>query len=137
MSKIVKKKDLDVLIESTLEKAGIEVPKKKMIKEDFESDIRKAVIEDWDDRVITKLILDAKNEGDINKLKTIKSYLQELLQTEPDAELATFFTIDIDKFIKEIRDQRIDAMESKSSNKSLINEELARFNKLSNYTYKK
>jgi hypothetical protein len=108
-----------------------------MIKEDFESDIRKAVIEDWDDRVITKLILDAKNEGDINKLKTIKSYLQELLQTEPDAELATFFTIDIDKFIKEIRDQRIDAMESKSSNKSLINEELARFNKLSNYTYKK
>lgn len=31
MSKIVKKADLDVLIESTLKTAGIEVPKKKKI----------------------------------------------------------------------------------------------------------
>jgi hypothetical protein len=31
MSKIVKKKDLDVLIESTLEKAGIKSPKKKVV----------------------------------------------------------------------------------------------------------
>jgi len=33
MSKIVKKKDLDVLIESTLKKAGIETPKKKVVTE--------------------------------------------------------------------------------------------------------
>jgi len=33
MSKIVKKKDLDVLIESTLKTAGIEVPKKKVVTE--------------------------------------------------------------------------------------------------------
>ena len=33
MSKIVKKKDLDVLIESTLKKAGIESTKKKVVTE--------------------------------------------------------------------------------------------------------
>jgi hypothetical protein len=33
MSKIVKKKDLDVLIESTLEKAGIKSTKKKVVTE--------------------------------------------------------------------------------------------------------
>lgn len=141
MSKIIKKQDITVLIESTLKSAGIE-SKKPLINEDFESDVRKAVIEDWDDRIITKLILDAKNGGDINKLKTIKSYLQELLQTDPDADLATFFIIDIDKFIKEIRNKRIDTMESTTStNKTLINEdfqnEMDRFKKLSNYTFKK
>lgn len=65
MSKIVKKKDLDVLIESTLKKAGVEPTKKKVVTESKE---KKEVI---------------------------------------------------------------------SESKELINEELARFNKLSNYTYKK
>jgi len=42
MSKIVKKKDLDVLIESTLKKAGIETPVKKKVV--VESPVKKEVI---------------------------------------------------------------------------------------------
>lgn len=70
MSKIVKKKDLDVLIESTLKKAGI--------------DTKEVVVE------------------------------SRKVKTEP-------------KVIKE----------DKFEDKFLINEELMRFNKLTNYTYKK
>lgn len=68
MSKIVKKKDLDVLIESTLEKAGL----------------------------------------------SIKSETKEEIVTES-----------------------VETKEVITESKELINEELARFNKLSNYTYKK
>ena len=70
MSKIVKKKDLDVLIESTLKKAGIET----------------------------------------------KEVVTESKKVKPEP-----------KVIKE----------DKVEDKSLINEELMRFNKLTNYTYKK
>ncbi len=73
-SKIVKKKDLDVLIESTLNKAGIskEVKTKKIVTESKKTELTK------------------KN-----------------------------------------------VTENKEEDKSLINEELIRFNKLTNYTYKK
>jgi len=45
MSKIVKKKQLDVLIESTLKEAGIETkkvaPKKEVLSEDFKRELEK------------------------------------------------------------------------------------------------
>jgi len=72
MSKIVKKKDLDVLIESTLEKAGIETKE-----------------------VVTE---------------------SKKIVSKPKKEVI---------------------VENNTEDKSLINEELVRFNKLTNYTYKK
>lgn len=72
MSKIVKKKDLDVLIESTLKKAGIETKE-----------------------VVTE---------------------SKKIVSKPKKEVI---------------------VENNTEDKSLINEELARFNKLTNYTYKK
>jgi len=72
MSKIVKKKDLDVLIESTLKKAGIET--KEVVTES------------------KKIVSKSKKEV---------------------------------------------IVENNTEDKSLINEELVRFNKLTNYTYKK
>lgn len=70
MSKIVKKKDLDVLIESTLKKAGIETPaKKKVVKESSEK--KEIITESTDKRVV--LNEDFKNElAKFNKLTNYK-----------------------------------------------------------------
>lgn len=67
MSKIVKKKDLDVLIESTLNKAGIETPKKE--KKVVTESKAKEVVTETKKEVITESNKDLKNElAKFNKL---------------------------------------------------------------------
>ena len=96
MSKIVKKKDLDVLIESTLKKAGI------------------------DSNVVKKQLTSVGIEPTDEEMENIKGAIQ--MDNERKSSKSN------KKSIKK---------ESTSSDKSLINEELVRFNKLTNYTYKK
>lgn len=64
---------------------------------EFKQSVKKAVIEDWDDSAITKLILES--EADIQRLKIIKADLERLLKKDPDADLAAFFICDIRKMI--------------------------------------
>jgi hypothetical protein len=66
MSKIVKKKDLDVLIESTLKKAGIETPKAEVKKVVTETTVKAEVIKETPKEVISE---DFKRElANFNKL---------------------------------------------------------------------
>lgn len=67
---------------------------------EFRTSVRKAVIEDWDDREITKLILESEN--DIQRLKIIKTKLEKVLKKDPDADLAAFFICDIRKMIDNV-----------------------------------
>jgi len=174
MSKIVKKKDLDVLIESTLEKAGIK--SNKVIKE---AGIHFSLLDDentfkeYEDEnlmiIIPKNFEDMCAQGSdtkwcvshgrrffdqyngskgnlrvyINK-KTNKKVIERIdngqLFDENDREineLPTWAQINNHKGDDDSPPLTLFALESKSLNKSLINEELARFNKLTNYTYKK
>jgi|694.fasta_scaffold00709_15 Mn-containing catalase len=167
MSKIVKKKDLDVLIESTLEKAGIVKESKfekalEKIKKDNDgeklpkpSEKQKSKLqllklrsdEHSEDELISK-IKEIMNESKFKEaLETVKKSGKEypkkedlskeqssklqLLQLKVKNNPEEYTEDELVSKIKEIMEENI------SSNKSLINEELARFNKLSNYTYKK
>lgn len=116
MSKIVKKKDLDVLIESTLEKAGI-----KIVNEE-ESKFKKAL------EKVKKSGEEYPKKEDLSKEKSSKLQLLQLrVKNNPEEYTEDELVSKIKKIMEE----------STSSDKSLINEELMRFNKLSNYTYKK
>jgi hypothetical protein len=62
MSKIVKKADLDVLIESTIKTAGIEVPKKK--------------------KIVTESKVVKKETPKTEVIKESKEYINENIQNE-------------------------------------------------------
>jgi hypothetical protein len=133
MSKIVKKKDLDVLIESTMSKAGI---KKPLIKEEKMGKLYTKVLEknfagNW-----------STPQNDFKKA-AVKNFFDKVKKGE--ANFSDYFdnggtlTVSEEDFVNEFKPNEV--TESKSSKKSLINEdiqkELNNFNKLINYTFKK
>jgi hypothetical protein len=133
MSKIVKKKDLDVLIESTMSKAGI---KKPLIKEEKMGKLYTKVLEknfagNW-----------STPQNDFKKA-AVKNFFDKVKKGE--ANFSDYFdnggtlTVSEEDFVNEFKPSEV--TESKSSKKSLINEdiqkELNNFNKLINYTFKK
>ena len=65
MSKIVKKKDLDVLIESTLKKAGIETTEKKVVTE---SEEKKEVIAE------SKELINEELKNDLARFNKLSNY---------------------------------------------------------------
>ena len=65
MSKIVKKKDLDVLIESTLKKAGIETTEKKVVTESKET---KEVIAE------SKELINEELKNDLARFNKLSNY---------------------------------------------------------------
>ena len=160
MSKIVKKKDLDVLIESTLEKAGIKGVKKPLIKE---------AIEEYRDEnlVVTRPITHEEmckygsgtrwcvahksgsrffdmyggSEGNF------RVYVNKKTNERVAEDLSSGRMFDqMDKEIYELPewakgwDTSDNLGESKKTKKPLINEEfkseLEKFNKLTNFNYK-
>jgi len=133
MSKIVKKKDLDVLIESTMSKVGI---KKPLIKEESSGNRYTKVLEKnfagkW-----------STPQNDSNKA-SVKNFFDKVKKGE--AIFSDYFdknnTLIVSEkdFVNEFKPSGV--AESKSSKKPLINEgiqkELNNFNKLINYTFKK
>jgi hypothetical protein len=143
MSKIVKKKDLDVLIESTLEKAGIKSPKKKVVvKESYFRFDPKGSWFDVDDYSYDELPENDYEDMEYNEYSEfVKDYPNHKhFQGSRNPEASTRMFDNYKQKYGPLKGKRLKNMnmeESKSSNKSLINEELTRFNKLSNYTYKK
>lgn len=170
MSKIVKKKDLDVLIESTLKKAGIETVNEinygKLSKGLAAASVIGAVtyVAYVNPNQIFVTTKDGQeytaNKGDsfTGKVKSINSRNSrsnlgsEVVIVTANDDTVEFYTeepveFNIGDTIKvtaestfRMFDRGSDVEnigESKSSDKTLINEELMRFNKLTNYTYKK
>lgn len=171
MSKIVKKKDLDVLIESTMSKAGI---KKPIIKEDLTkltkglaaasvvgAVVYTAYVSPNQISVTTKDGQEyTANKGDsfTGKVKSIKNrgsrvtYGTDVVLITSNGDTVEFYTeepieFNIGDTIKVTaestfrmfdRGSNVKNMEeSTSSEKSLIKEDLDKFNKLINYTFKK
>lgn len=169
-SKIVKKKDLDILIESTLKKAGI-----KNVNEINYSKLGKGLAAASVIGVVTyasyvnpnQIFVTNKdgqeytaNKGDsfTGKVKSIKNrgsranHGSNVVIVTSNGDTVDFYTeepieYNIGDTIKVTaestfrmfnRGSDVENMEeSTSSKKSLINEELEKFNKLTNYTYKK
>lgn len=134
MSKIVKKKDLDVLIESTMSKAGIKKPlinEEKETGEKYTKVLEKNFSGDWST---------PQNE---NNKPAVRNFFKKLKKGEVnfDEYFESDGTLKISKkdFVNEFKPNKV--TESTSSEKSLINEdiqkELNNFNKLINYTFKK
>ena len=130
MSKIVKKKDLDVLIESTLENLGIKEPlinEEKETGEKYTKVLEKNFSGDWSV---------PQNE---NNKPAVRNFFKKLKKGEVnfDEYFESDGTLKISKkdFVNEFKPKEV--KESKSSDKSLIKEDLEKFNKLINYTFKK
>lgn len=131
MSKIVKKKDLDVLIESTMSKAGI---KKSPINEEMVGGVN------YDNQIAAELKAEV---GDLNKLTPYVLEKGNNVQSDSSGKIHVIDSEtkkkmiynNMSEFLKGIGYQM--KMESTSSDKSLIKEDLEKFNKLTNYTFKK
>jgi len=133
MSKIVKKKDLDVLIESTMSKAGI---KKPIIKEEMVGPVN------YDDQIAAELKAEVGNLDKLTPYVLAKGDGKMDVQMGADGkvhltDVSTKKKVglykNVDDFLRGIGYQM--KIESTSSNKSLIKEDLDKFNKLINYKF--
>lgn len=141
MSKIIKKQDITVLIESTLKSAGIESKKQEIITESYKDKFFQNFAKAYK-KLNQELGGDLKNIIETKNLKPkILLEITMILASRDENKFSEDYCYDILKSIIDGVESTVDVTESKSSNKPLINEEfqneMDRFKKLTNYTFKK